>query len=283
MADQASTDATDATAIRRDDHAPEAAERLVAVAQGRRRIVALTGAGISTESGIPDYRGPQGVWTTGKLPRLDDFATNPETRRAYWQGWRERYPAARLIRPNEGHRALVALERAGVLAATVTQNIDGLHIEAGQDPERVLELHGTRRTLRCIANGHPWDADRIYEQIRDTDGEPHCEICKSLLRSSTILFGEPLPVATLRRATEVARSSDLLLVVGSSLVVNPAARLPRLASQSGAATAILNREPTQLDETFDVVIHAEAGPTLSRLIEALGLASVPDVGPVQLS
>lgn len=247
-------------------------DRLVEIARHRRAIVALTGAGISTESGIPDYRGPQGVWTTGKLPRLDDFATNPETRRAYWESWRERYPASRETRPNEGHRALVALERAGLLLAVVTQNIDGLHIEARQDPARVMELHGTRRQLRCLANGHEWDADLIYEVIRDTDTEPVCEICGSPLRSSTVLFGEPLPVATLRRATEVARACDLLLVVGSSLVVNPAARLPRLASQSGAATAILNREPTLLDDTFDVVVHAEAGPTLSRLIDALSVA-----------
>ncbi len=261
----------------------ESFRRLVDITRGRRKIVALTGAGISTESGIPDYRGPQGVWTTGKLPRLDDFATNPATRRAYWQSWRERYPVSRLIRPNEGHAALVALERAGVLLATVTQNIDGLHIEAGQDPERVLELHGTRRLLRCLANGHEWDADGIYGQIRDTETEPVCASCGSPLRGSTVLFGEPLPIATLRRATEVARSCDLLLVIGSSLVVNPAARLPRLASQSGAATAILNREATLLDETFDVVVHAEAGPTLSRLVEALGLPTVSSTEPESAS
>ena len=246
-------------------------DRFLQITRGRRSIVALTGAGISTESGIPDYRGPQGVWTTGKLPKLDDFASNAETRRAYWRNWRERYPASRLVRPNEGHRALVELERAGVLLAVVTQNIDGLHVEAGQDPSRVLELHGTRRLLRCLANGHVWKADDVYIRVRDGDVEPVCDICGSPLRSSTVLFGEPLPAATLRRATEVSRSCDLLLVIGSSLVVNPAARLPRLASQAGAATAILNRESTQLDDTFDVVVHAEAGPTLTRLVSALDL------------
>ncbi len=246
-------------------------DRLLQITRGRGKIVALTGAGISTESGIPDYRGPQGVWTTGKLPKLEDFATNPETRRAYWRSWRERYLASRLVRPNAGHLALVELERSGVLLAVVTQNIDGLHVEAGQDPDRVLELHGTRRLLRCLANGHVWDADDIYLRVRDGDDEPVCDICGSPLRSSTVLFGEPLPAATLRRATEVSRSCDLLLVIGSSLVVNPAARLPRLASQAGAATAILNREPTLLDDTFDVVVHAEAGPTLTRLVAALRL------------
>ncbi len=264
MEDGSQTDTTATTSV-------EPFIRLVQITRCRRNIVALTGAGISTESGIPDYRGPQGLWTTGKLPKVDDFATNPETRRTYWRSWRERYPASRLVRPNEGHRALVELERAGILLSVVTQNIDGLHIEAGQDPDRVLELHGTRRLLRCLANAHVWDADDIYMRVRDGDDEPVCDICGSPLRSSTVLFGEPLPAATLRRATEVSRSCDLLLVIGSSLVVNPAARLPRLASQSGAATAILNREPTQLDDTFDVVVHAEAGPTLTRLISALSL------------
>lgn len=252
-----------------EEHAPF--ERLVRLVRGRGKIVALTGAGISTESGIPDYRGPRGVWTTGKLPRMDDFATNPETRRAYWSGWRDRYPELQAILPNEGHRALVRLERAGVLLAVITQNIDGLHIAAGHDPARVLELHGTRRWLRCLANGHRWPAEAILEQVLAGDREPACAICGSPLRSGTVLFGEPLPPETLRRATAAARDSDLLLVVGSSLVVNPAARLPGLARTSGASTAIVNREPTGLDDRFDVVVHAEAGPTLSRLTTALGL------------
>lgn len=246
-------------------------DRLVEIVRGKSSLVVLTGAGISTESGIPDYRGPRGLWTTGTLPRLNDFATNAETRRTYWLDWRERYPASRQIRPNEGHRALVRLEDAGVLLAVITQNIDGLHIQAGQGPERVLELHGTRRLVRCLVNRHVWLSDGIYDRIRDTVDEPLCELCGSPLRSSTILFGEPLPADTLRRATAAARAADLLLVVGSSLVVYPAARLPRLASQAGAMTAILNREPTQLDDTFDLVVHGEAGPTLSRLLTALDL------------
>ncbi len=247
-------------------------DRLVEIVRGRRRIVALTGAGISTESGIPDYRGPQGVWTTGKLPRLDDFATNPETRRAYWAGWRDRYPELVAIQPNEGHRALVRLERAGLLTAVITQNIDGLHIAAGHEPERVMELHGSRRWFRCLANGHMWPAGEILESVRAGETEPACAICGSPLRSGTVLFGEALPPDTLRRATVAARDSDLMLVIGSSLVVNPAARLPGLARTAGAATAIVNREPTGLDDTFDVVVHGEAGPTLSRLVASLGLS-----------
>lgn len=255
---------------------PAALARLIALASGRRSIVALTGAGISTESGIPDYRGPQGVWTTGKLPRLDDFATNRDTRLTYWSAWRGRYDQGRAIRPNAGHLALLALERAGLLLAIVTQNIDGLHIAAGNDPGRVLELHGTRRRLRCLALGHVWPADEVYGWAWPEGDEPLCPTCGSPLRGGTVLFGEPLPADVLRRATAATRACDLMLVVGSSLVVNPAARLPRMARQAGAATALINREPTGRDADFDVVVLDEAGPALTALITALGLR---DPGP----
>ena len=243
---------------------------LVTLARSLEHIVALTGAGISTESGIPDYRGPQGVWTTGKLPRIADFASNPETRRQYWENWYARYPASLAVRPNQGHDALVRLEDAGLLDAIVTQNIDGLHIEAGNTSDRVLELHGSRRRVRCLDCGTIWPAEEIYARIRDGDLVPVCTVCGGPLRSATVLFGESLPADTLRRATEVTRSADLLLVVGSSLVVNPAARLPLLARRSGAATAIINREPTGQDDGFDVVIRGDAGPNLSRLVQLLG-------------
>ena len=245
-------------------------DELVALARGREHIVALTGAGISTESGIPDYRGPQGVWTTGKLPRIADFASNPETRRKYWENWAERYPASLAVRPNQGHYALVRLEEAGVLDAIVTQNIDGLHVEAGNAASRVMELHGSRRRVRCLDCGTTWPAEEIHARIRDGERVPACTVCGGHLRSATVLFGESLSVETLQRATEAARSADLLLVVGSSLVVNPAARLPLLARRSGAATAIVNRELTGQDDAFDVVVRGDAGPNLSRLVQLLG-------------
>lgn len=254
----------------RPDAVADNIDELVALARGREHIVALTGAGISTESGIPDYRGPQGIWTTGKLPRIADFASNPETRREYWENWAERYPASLAVRPNQGHFALVRLEEAGVLDAIVTQNIDGLHVEAGNAASRVLELHGTRRRVRCLDCGTNWSAEEIYGRIRDGERVPACTVCGGPLRSATVLFGEPLPVETLRRATEAARSADLLLVVGSSLVVSPAARLPLLARRSGATTAIINREPTRQDDAFNVVVRGGAGPNLSRLVQLLG-------------
>ena len=246
-------------------------QRLAELVGESQRLVVLTGAGISTESGIPDYRGPQGVWSTGKIPHIRDLANDPDSRRAYWESWRDRFPSMHAIRPNEGHRAMVALERARILDVIVTQNIDGLHVAAGNDPDRVLELHGSRRFVKCQRCGTRFPSEEIFARLRDGETDPPCAVCGGPLRSSTILFGESLPVETLRRATAAARSTDLLLVVGSSLVVNPAARLPSLARQAGAPTAIVNREATAQDDDFDFVIRAESGPTLSAVIRAVGL------------
>lgn len=232
------------------------------------RIVVFSGAGISTESGIPDYRGPGGVWSTGKPPTLGDFVANEATRRDYWEQRRTNYRTMAALEPNAGHRALVALERAGKVLATVTQNIDGLHQKAGADPARVIELHGTSHAVRCLECGTIWPAETIQRRLRATAGEPRCERCCGPLRSATVLFGEPLPAEPLRRAIAAARAADLMLVVGSSLVVQPAARLPQLAKLAGARVAMVNREPTPLDPIADLLIAADAGPTLSAAVEA---------------
>ena len=245
------------------------ATTLIDLAEPARRIVALTGAGISTESGIPDYRGPGGVWETGRPPTLGDFRENAATRRAYWDGRRDRYPTMATAVPNAGHAALVALERAGRLLAIVTQNIDGLHQKAGSDPARVIELHGTTHTIRCLDCGRTQPAAAVQRRLIAGERDPACSVCGGPLRAATILFGEPLPAAALRGALEVTLSSDLLFVVGSSLVVNPAARLPLLAKRAGARLAILNRTPTPLDAEADVVVRAEAGSTLAALAAAL--------------
>lgn len=232
------------------------------------RIVAFTGAGISTESGIPDYRGPNGVWQTGKIPTLDDFLTNPETRRAYWDGRRTRYPELVGAEPNEGHLALVKLESAGKLIGIITQNIDGLHQKAGSDPNRVLELHGSAHRVRCLSCGRTWPAEVIQMRLLRED-VPNCVVCGGLLRAATVLFGEPLPAETLKLAGEAARHCDLMLVVGSSLVVNPAAQLPSIAKRSGARLAIVNRTPTPLDAVADLRVIGEAGPVLTAIVEGL--------------
>lgn len=242
---------------------------LIALAAPARRIVAFTGAGVSTESGIPDFRGPGGVWERRQPPILGDFRDNPETRRAYWDHRRDGYPAMAAAAPNAGHAALVALERAGRLVAIVTQNIDGLHQKAGSDPARVVELHGSTHTVRCLDCGRSWPAAEIQARLVAGERDPACQVCGGPLRTATILFGQPPPAEALRLAVEAARTADLMLVVGSSLVVNPAARLPLMAKCSGARLAIVNRTPTPLDAAADVLVRADAGPILSALADAL--------------
>jgi NAD-dependent deacetylase len=242
---------------------------LVALAEPARRIVAFTGAGISTESGIPDYRGPNGVWATGDIPTIADFRDNAGTRRAYWDRRRTSYPELVATRPNDGHLALVALERVGLLLAVVTQNIDGLHQKAGNDPDRVIELHGTAHRVRCLDCERSWPAEVVQARLAAGELEPRCPVCGGPLRGATVLFGEPLPDEALRRATEVSADCDLMLVVGSSLVVNPAARLPVLAKRRGARLAIVNRTPTPLDALADVRVAGDAGPVLRVLATRL--------------
>jgi NAD-dependent deacetylase len=238
-------------------------------------MVALTGAGISTESGIPDYRGPGGVWERNAIPTLGGFRDDPEVRRAYWEGRRTRYPELLAAEPNAGHRALVALERAGRLQAIITQNIDGLHQKAGSDPERVIELHGSSHRVRCLDCGRVWPAAAIQARLEAGESVPDCPVCGGPLRGATVLFGESLPESPLRLATAATRACDLLLVVGTSLVVNPAAQLPVLAHRAGAAVAIVNRTPTPLDDVADLRVRGEAGPILATLAVAL---TAPDGG-----
>jgi len=229
---------------------------------------AFTGAGISTESGIPDYRGPGGVWERNAPPTLSDFRENAATRRQYWEERRERYPALRDTQPNAGHLALARLQSAGRLSHVITQNIDGLHQKAGSDPERTIELHGTAHQVRCLDCGASWPAEHIQARLK-LEPLPNCERCGGIVRAATVLFGQAMPADALRRAFAVAHSSDLMLVVGSSLVVQPAARVPEIAVASGAGLAIVNNEPTPLDGLADVVVRSSAGAVLSALADAL--------------
>ena len=259
----------------RAKHAPESdVDLLAGLLADSERIVAFTGAGISTESGIPDYRGPGGVWSTGKPPTLGDFLTSEDVRRDYWEQRRSGYRALAATEPNPGHRALVELEHAGRLMGTITQNIDGLHQKSGSDPARVVELHGTSHAIRCLECGTVFPAQAIQERLERTTGEPPCEVCGGPLRSATVLFGEPMPVEPLRRAVDLAQRADLMLVVGSSLVVQPAARLPVIAKQAGAKLAMVNRDGTPLDRIADLAIVGDAGSTLPTAV-ALALAWRP--------
>ena len=230
-------------------------------------IVALTGAGISTESGIPDFRGPQGVWTRDpkaeRLSNIHEYMTDPDVRRTSWQG-RVNHPAWR-ARPNAGHRALVALERRGKLRAVVTQNIDGLHQAAGHDTARIIEVHGTMRDVVCMACGWRGPAGPVLDRVREGEADPPCVSCGGILKSATISFGQALVPEVIDAAFQAAQRADLLLAVGTSLQVYPVAGLVPLAKSAGARIVIVNAEPTQFDSLADAVIHAPIGDVLPQI------------------
>ena len=246
-------------------------DELAGVIRKRRPLVAFTGAGISTESGIPDYRGPQGLWTSGSATPVmyDEFMSDPEARQRWWRSLPERYERASFHRPNDGHRALVRLEQSDVLAVTITQNIDGLHQDAGSDQERVVELHGNTRRIRCTSCKRVFPIDTFLDLHERQEHPPGCPVCGGILKSASVAFGEPMPEENLNLAVAVARQAGVMLVVGSTLTVNPAARIPEIAWQSGAYLAIINQGETALDREADVRLEMPAGPALTYLADRL--------------
>ena len=242
------------------------AAELLRVAQ---QIVALTGAGISTESGIPDFRSPGSVWLTQPPVSYHDFINKPEARQQYWQTRRGLSSQVTEARPNAAHRALADLERMGKLLGVATQNFDGLHQDAGHRPERVIELHGTSRAAACALCGARSSITELQGRIDKGEIDPRCLECNGLLKAATILFGQRMPEAEFARAKELAADCDLFLVVGSSLKVMPAALLPRLALKHNAPFIIINLQPTSLDSLADVVIAEKAGLVLPQLVEML--------------
>ena len=243
----------------------ERAAELLSVA---RRGVAFTGAGISAESGIPTFRGEGGLWTKYdpiKVSSIDSFMRDPT---AYWMVSRERGGIALAARPNAGHLALAALEAAGHLVAVVTQNTDGLHYDSGS--RRVIEIHGSGRTVECLDCG--MQESRAVVQARlAVQMPPLCRSCGgTFLKPTVVLFGELMPMRAMQEAFDLARKADVMLVVGSSLVVHPAADIPVAASRSGAQLIIVNAEPTPFDSVADVVIHGRAGEVLPQILNLLG-------------
>jgi NAD-dependent deacetylase len=234
------------------------------------RVVVLTGAGISTESGIPDFRGPQGVWTKNpgaeKLATLQHYMSDPDVRKRAWQ--KRLRSEALSAEPNAGHRALVELERCGKLHTLITQNIDGLHQRAGSSAERVVEIHGTIRQVVCMACGERAPIERALERVRGGEEDPPCRSCGGILKSATISFGQSLVEEDLRRSERAARECDLLLAVGSSLSVYPIAAVVPLAKRAGAGLVIVNGEPTEMDALADVVLGGRIGEVLPALIAA---------------
>jgi NAD-dependent deacetylase len=240
-----------------------------------RHAVALTGAGISTESGIPDFRGPEGVWTRDpKAEAMSDirfYVADPELRKRAWQG-RLHHPA-RGAEPNAGHRALAELERQGRLAALITQNIDGLHLAAGSSPVRTIEIHGTMRDYICLACGSRGPMADALARVRAGEEDPACTECGGILKSATISFGQSLVPADLARAEEAAAGSDLFLAIGTSLTVYPVAWLPERALVTGSRLVIINAQPTPLDDRAHAVLRGSIGEILPALVEQVGTLS----------
>ena len=236
------------------------------IAQSR-RIVGFTGAGISTESGIPDFRSPNGVWARNRTVYFQEFLSHREDRIEYWRQKAESWPAMRDAVPNAGHRAFVALEKQGKLRAMITQNIDGLHQRAGQDPALVVELHGTTVEAACLSCGKRMPMDETVARVAAGDLAPECK-CGGYLKPATISFGQAMPEKEMIRATAAAADCEVFLAVGSSLVVHPAAGLPALAKQRGARLIIINRTATPLDDVADLVLNEEIGAVLPKLIES---------------
>jgi len=233
------------------------------------RVFVLTGAGISTDSGIPDFRGPGGVWTRNpeaeKLSTYDHYVGDPEVRKRAWQNRLEL--ANRLGNPNPGHRAVVALERRGKLSLLVTQNIDGLHLDAGSTPGRTVEIHGTFREVACLACAERRPMPEVLDRIRLGEADPACRSCGGILKAATISFGQGLVVEDLERSEAAAQQCDLLLAVGTKLTVFPIANVVPLAKAAGARVVILNEQPTEMDAFADAVIRGSISEILPRLVE----------------
>ena len=246
-------------------HPADTAARLIAAAE---RITVLTGAGVSTESGIPDFRGPNGQWTTDpqsrRLSSLAAYRDEPELRRSAWRR-RLEHPAWQ-AQPNPAHRALVELERRGRLHALLTQNIDGLHQLAGSDPALVVELHGTLTQTMCLSCDARAPMAQALQRVRAGEPDPPCLVCGGILKSATISFGQRLDADVLRRASAAAAECDLLLAAGSSLRVQPAAGLVGRAASAGAWVVICNAEPTPYDGMADTVVRGRLGEVLPRIM-----------------
>jgi NAD-dependent deacetylase len=229
-------------------------------------IVAFTGAGISTESGIPDFRSPGGIWTRMRPIDFSDFLASAEMRR---ESWRRKFaidPVIQKATPNAGHRALARLVEMGRMPAIITQNIDGLHQASGVPDDKVIELHGNGTYASCLDCRDRFELDWVREIFAADEQLPHCTSCGGIIKQATISFGQSMPEEEMRRAQEVTLSADLFIVLGSSLVVYPAAGFPVMAKRNGARYVIVNREPTDQDEIADIVINGEIGSIMGRAV-----------------
>ena len=231
-------------------------------------MVVFTGAGISTESGIPDFRSPGGVWSRMTPIYFQEFVADAGKRREAWErtfagraGWTGR-------KPNAGHYAVARLVAEGKASSVITQNVDNLHQDSGVPPEKVIELHGNASYAKCLDCGERHELAELKDSFLKAGEIPYCRVCGGLVKTATISFGQPMPEEPMARAEAETLRCDLFLVLGSSLVVYPAAGFPLLAKRNGARLAIVNREPTELDAFADLVLHGEIGPVMSGVVPA---------------
>ena len=253
---------------------PDDLEAAIATARdviaNTQRIVVLTGAGISTESGIPDFRGPDGIWTKDpdaeKMATIQHYLADPEVRRRSWQ--HRLNPGNWRAEPNAGHAALVELERSGRLHTLITQNVDGLHQKAGTSAERVVEIHGTMQEFVCMGCEDRGPIEQVLERVRAGEEDPACESCGGILKTATISFGQSLVERDLERAFAAAASCELMLAIGSTLGVYPIAGVVPEAQSNGARLIILNGEATEMDGLADLVLRGRIGEVLPRIVSA---------------
>lgn len=229
------------------------------------RIVAFTGAGTSTESGLADFRSPGGLWDRYRIVTYQEFVASHEARIEYWEMRREMIPEFLAAQPNAAHKALAGLQQLGKLQTVITQNIDGLHQTAGNDD--VIELHGTNLTASCLDCGKMWSIEDIQVRLEADDLDPECDRCSGAIKPDTISFGQAMPQKEMNRAFEVAQGCDLMIMIGSSLEVQPAASIPGVAAQAGAKLIFINRTETPYDHLADLVFREGCGDVMRRIVE----------------
>ena len=266
---------TDSTATR-DPRWQAQIDALAAHLQQAQRIVVFTGAGISTESGIPDFRGPMVVWKTMTPIDFSDFVRSETVRR---ESWRRKFSGPDLMAtatPNTGHIGVAKLAQLGKLHCVITQNVDGLHQRAGVDDGQVIEVHGNANYATCLDCHQRYELAPIKQAFMQNDQLPYCEVCGGMIKTATISFGQAMPEAKMQRAHEAVLNCDLLLAMGSSMSVYPAASLPRVAGQQGARLILINNEATDLDGLCDLVIHRPIGESLSAALAQMPQSSTPN-------
>ena len=243
-----------------------------------KKAVVFAGAGLSTESGIPDFRSPGGVWDRYNPEDFyyQNFIASEASREKYWQMATEMYEPMKKAQPNAAHLAIAEMEKLGKLDCVITQNIDGLHFKAGNSEDKVIQLHGTAMAVSCLSCGKRYDRDKIQERWRKSQKAPRCDDCQGPLKPATISFGQAMPERETQEAYHRSSLCDLFIVIGSSLVVQPAASMPLVAKRNGAKLVIINRDPTSYDDMADLVIHGQAGPIMAGILEEVKRRLIPN-------